>query len=164
MASARTIIRMVAMQEESPAKVLRKVNNILIADMPSARFVTLVYAVIDANRKMISIANAGHHNPVIKSDKRIHSPVIEVGLPLGIIEYDYKEYNLQMNSNDKLFLYSDGVPEAMNSKEELFDDERIAESLMKNGSNVDSLYQDVKKFTGNIPLSDDLTIVMIESE
>jgi len=163
MASARTIIRMVAMQEESPAKVLRKVNNILIADMPSALFVTLVYAVIDANRKMISIANAGHHNPVIKSDKRIHSPVIEVGLPLGIIEYDYKEYNLQMNSNDKLFLYSDGVPEAMNSKEELFDDERIVESLMKNGSNVDSLYQDVKKFTGNIPLSDDLTIVLIEA-
>lgn len=164
MASARTIIRMIATQEESPANVLKKVNSILIADMPSARFITLIYAVIDTESKMISLANAGHHNPLIYSESSISSPVIEVGLPLGIKEYDYKEYNFSISKSDKLFLFSDGVPEAMNSKKELFEDERIAQSLIKTGANVESLYNDVKLFTGNIPLSDDLTIVMIEAD
>jgi sigma-B regulation protein RsbU (phosphoserine phosphatase) len=68
-----------------------------------------------------------------------------------------------MNSGDKIFLYSDGVTEAMNIRKEMFGEQRLIQSLQKPFSNITSLYNDVKTFTGNIPLSDDMTIVMIEA-
>ena len=163
MASARTIIRMIALQEDSPAKVLKKVNEILTVDLPVNRFITLIYGVIDPVSKVITLANAGHHLPVISFDDKVSSLTMESGLPLGIIEHDYKEYNFTMKSGDKIFLYSDGVPEAMNTKKEMFEERRLLKSLQKPISNVNTLYNDVKSFTGNIPLSDDLTIVMIEA-
>ena len=163
MASARTIIRMIALQEESPAKVLKKVNDILTLDLPVNRFITLIYGVIDPVSKVITIANAGHHLPVISFNNEVNFLTMESGLPLGIKEHDYIEYNFSMKSGDKIFLYSDGVPEAMNIKNEMFEDHRLLQSLQKPFSNVSTLYNDVKTFTGNIPLSDDLTIMMIET-
>ncbi|MDZ7624876.1 MAG: GAF domain-containing SpoIIE family protein phosphatase [Ignavibacteriaceae bacterium] len=163
MASARTIIRMISLQEESPAKVLKKVNDILTIDLPVNRFITLIYGVIDPVSKVITIANAGHHLPVISFDNKVSFLSMESGLPLGIKEHNYKEYNFSMKSGDKIFLYSDGVSEAMNTKKEMFEEHRLLQSLRKPLSTVNTLYNDVKTFTGNIPLSDDLTIVMIEA-
>ena len=162
MASARTIIRMIAVQEESPAKVLTKVNEILTADLPSSRFITLVYVVIDPVSKTVTMANAGHQHPVLCADNKVENIMMESGLPLGIKIFDYKEYSCQMNSGDRIFLYSDGVTEAMDVNKNMFGEERIIQSLKNPNSNVESLYKDVKSFVRNIPLSDDLTIVMIE--
>jgi sigma-B regulation protein RsbU (phosphoserine phosphatase) len=163
MSSARTIIRMVTMQEKSPAEVLRKVNEILTGDIPPARFITMVYAVIDPETQKITVANAGHHYPVIYSDKTAEYLIMEAGLPLGIKTHYYREYNFTLHPGNKLFLYSDGVPEAMNSKKEFFGEKRLASSLKKQDANVKSLFNDVKNFVGETNLSDDLTIVMIES-
>lgn len=163
MASARTIIRMIALQEESPAKLLNKVNEILTLDLPVNRFITLIYGVIDPVSKVITIANAGHLPPATFFDSKVSFLSMESGLPLGIKRHDYKEYSFTMKTGDKIFLYSDGVPEAMNNKKEMFEEQRLLQSLAKPYSNVNTLYDDVKSFTGNIPLSDDLTIVMIEN-
>ena len=163
MASARTIIRMIAVQEESPAKVLTKVNEILTADLPLSRFITLVYVVVDPVSKIVTMANAGHQLPVFWADNKVENIVMESGLPLGIKNFEYKEYSYPINSGDKIFLYSDGVTEAMDVNKNMFGEERIIQSLKNPSSNVKSLYSNVKSFTGNIPLSDDLTIVMIEA-
>jgi sigma-B regulation protein RsbU (phosphoserine phosphatase) len=88
---------------------------------------------------------------------------MEAGLPLGIKTHYYREYNFTLHPGNKLFLYSDGVPEAMNSKKEFFGEKRLASSLKKQDANVKSLFNDVKNFVGETNLSDDLTIVMIES-
>lgn len=163
MASARTIIRMIALQEESPAELMKKVNHILTADLPIARFITLIYVVIDPVSKTISMANAGHQHPVFCSDNKVDHIVMDSGIPLGIKEFSYKEYSFPMNSGEKIFLFSDGVTEAMDRKQDLFGEERILNSLKKQRSNIDTLYSDVKAFINGIPLSDDLTIVMIEA-
>ena len=163
MSSARTILRMFAQQEESPAMLLKKVNSVLITDLPVSRFITLVYAVIDPVSKVVTIANAGHHLPVFCSDDGVNFVSMDAGLPLGIKEHDYKEYSLKLKSGYKIFLYSDGVSEAMNLKKEMFESERLLISLRKPLSNIDTLFYDVKSFVENIPLSDDLTIVMIEA-
>ena len=162
MSSTRTIIRMIAMQEESPAKVLRKVNEILTVDIPPSRFITMVYAVIDPESRKVTIANAGHHHPIISTDKTAEYLIIEAELPLGIKSHHYKEYEFTLETGNKLFFYSDGVPEAMNAQKEFFGDERLVASLNKQDANVSSLYNDVKNFVGDTKLSDDLTIVMIE--
>jgi sigma-B regulation protein RsbU (phosphoserine phosphatase) len=88
---------------------------------------------------------------------------MESGLPLGIMDHNYKEYSFHVNSGEKIFLFSDGVTEAMDSKNNLFGEERIIESLKNQQSNVETLYRDVKTFVQSNPLSDDLTIVMIEA-
>jgi len=163
MSSTRTIIRMVAMQEESPAKVLRKVNEILTGDIPPSRFITMVYAIIDPETRNVMVANAGHHHPVIFSDKTAEYLIMEAGLPLGIKSHHYKEYEFSLEPGNKLFIYSDGVPEAMNSKNEFFGDERLVASLNKQDADVGSLFSDVKRYVGETNLSDDLTIVMIEA-
>lgn len=163
MTSARTIIRMIAVQEESPGKVLTKVNDILKADLPSSRFITLIYAVIDPVSKIVTMANAGHQHPVLCSDSKVENVVMESGLPLGIKNFEYKEHIYLMNPTDKIFLYSDGVSEAMDANKNMFGEERIIQSLKNPNSNENSLYNDVKSFIRNIPLSDDLTIVMIEA-
>ena len=163
MSSARMIMRMIATQEESPAKVLQKVNSILAADMPAAKFITLVYAVVDPKSKSMTIANAGHLNPALSKKNELRFLVTERGLPLGIKDYPYKENKILLNKDDKLYLYSDGVSEAMNAKREMFEDKRIIESLGKPNANYKTLYLDVKNFIGENPPNDDLTIVMIES-
>lgn len=164
MASARTIIRMIAEQEESPAAVLTKVNKVLTADLPLGRFITLVYAVIDPVSRVVTMANAGHQHPVYCSNELVENIVMEAGLPLGIKEHEYKEYSFSMNSGEKIFLYSDGVTEAMDRYKNMFGEKRVIESLKNPGSNEQTLYSDVKTFTNNISLSDDLTIVMVEAE
>lgn len=163
MASARAIIRMIAVQEESPAKVLTKVNEILTADLPLSRFITLIYVNIDPVSKIVTMANAGHQYPVLCSKSKVENIIMESGLPLGIKNIEYKEYSHQINSGDKIFLFSDGVTEAMDVNKNMFGEERIIQSLKNPNSNEKSLYNDVKSFIKNIPLSDDLTIVMIEA-
>jgi len=163
MASARTIIRMIALQEESPAKVLSRVNEILTVDLPLSRFITLVYAVVDPITKLVTLANAGHHPPVLYSVDGTEFIKLHSGLPLGIKVNTYSDKIIKMKPGEKLFLYSDGVPEAMNYKKDMFGQERLLQSLKKSVSTEKTLYADIKSFTNNIALSDDLTIVMIES-
>jgi len=161
MSSARMIMRMIATQEESPAKVMQKVNNILAADMPATKFITLVYVVVDPDTRSLTIANAGHPDPVLSSNSGSEFLVTERGLPLGIKDYPFKENKIKMSKSDKLFLYSDGVSEAMNSKYEMFENKRILESLRKPDADYKTLYSDVKNFIGKNPPNDDLTIVML---
>ena len=163
MSSARMIMRMIATQEESPAKVLQKVNNILAADMPAAKFITLVYVVVDPDTRSFTIANAGHPDPVLSSNSGSEFLVTERGLPLGIKDYPFKENKIKMSKSDRLFLYSDGVSEAMNSKREMFENKRILESLGKPDADYKTLYNDVKNFIGKNPPNDDLTIVMLDA-
>jgi len=153
---------MIAMQEESPAKLLQKVNELLTPDIPSSRFITMVYAVVDPATREVTIANAGHPHPVLYSNCEAKFLKTKSGLPLGIKEFPYPEYNLTMEKGNKLFLYSDGVSEAMNSQNEMFDDERLLVSLKKNNASYETLYQDVKTFIAGNPPSDDLTIVSLE--
>jgi|GEM_PF-257077 sigma-B regulation protein RsbU (phosphoserine phosphatase) len=163
MSSARTVIRMIGIEEESPARLLSKVNKILTDELPCSRFITLVYAIINPSTRSITIASAGHSIPLLTSDDGVYHLKINSGLPLGIKEFDYTDNCYTMKKGEKLFLYSDGVTEAMNSKQELYGEDRMVASLSKSGSDINSLSKDVKKFIAGHQHSDDLTIVMIES-
>lgn len=163
MSSARTVIRMLGSEEESPSELLKKVNKILVSDLPSSRFITLVYAVIDARTGRVNIASAGHTPPVLSSVNYAGFLDINSGLPLGIKEFDYGENSITMKKGERLLLYSDGITEAMNSNNELFDDHRLISSLRNPGANINTIYNDVKKFIAGSKQSDDLTMVMIES-
>ena len=162
MSSARTIFRVIAASEDSPSKVLSKVNEYLIGDLPPTRFITMIYLVIDPETKSIKMANAGHMWPIQKSKNSVNQLKHEAGFPLGIQKEDYKEYEIKIETGDKLILYSDGVSEAANRQEQFFDEEMIYSSLRKDSAGLQTIYNDLKTFVGTAEQSDDITLVEIE--
>ena len=162
MSSARTIFRVIAATEESPSNVLKKVNEYLIQDLPSTRFITMIYLIINPGTGSIVMSNAGHMWPIHKSGKFVNQVKYDTGFPLGIQKDDYRDYNITMNPGDKLFLYSDGVSEAINTDEKFFDEEKIYTSLQKDEADLNTLFGDLKTFAGRAKQNDDITIVEIE--
>ncbi len=164
MSSARTIFRVIASSEDSPSKVLSKVNEYLIGDLPPTRFITMIYLVIDPESGIITMANAGHMWPIHKSGGSVNQLNHEAGFPLGIQKEDYKEYEIKIESGEKLILYSDGVSEAVNRQEQFFDEKMIYTSLQKNSAGLCTIYNDLKSFVGTAEQNDDITLVEIEKK
>jgi sigma-B regulation protein RsbU (phosphoserine phosphatase) len=90
------------------------------------------------------------------------------GIPLGYLEdFNYEKYSLKLQPGEMLFFYTDGVSEAMDSNENEFSESRLEKSLSGfNGSPLEELMlgviSDVKKFTGGIAQSDDITILAVK--
>jgi len=163
MSSTRSILRMFAEKGLPPGEVLTQVNKILIEDFPKTKFVTMIYAILDPKNNSITIANAGHLSPLLISNNEIKILDTDYGLPLGLVDRPYFESNIEFKNGNKLLLYSDGVTEAMNSKNEEYGQERIISHLKQTDSSMQTLLEDVRSFTAGHPASDDITILMITS-
>jgi sigma-B regulation protein RsbU (phosphoserine phosphatase) len=163
MSSTRSILRLHAMQGLSPGETLSKVNNILLTDFPSARFVTLVYAVVDPSERKVTFANAGHLYPLFVNSHGAEFLETDAGLPLGIMPSEFSEREIEMDAGSRLFLYTDGVTEANNSALDEYGTDRLLDHATRPSSDVTSLLKDVSKFTAGYPSSDDVTVVMVEA-
>ncbi len=164
MSSARTVFRVIASTEDSPSRVLSKVNEFLISDLPPSRFITMIYLVIDPESGRITMSNAGHMWPIHKSGSSITQLQHEAGFPLGIQKEDYAEHEIRIEAGDKLILYSDGVSEAANRQEHFFDEKMIYTSLQKDSAGLCTIYDDLKSFVGSAEQNDDITLVEIEKK
>jgi sigma-B regulation protein RsbU (phosphoserine phosphatase) len=163
MSSARSVLRLHAKYGISPGEVLTRVNRILLSDFPAASFVTLVYAVIDPASRVVQIANAGHLPPVVTDGSGAHFVETNSGFPLGIMDCEYTMAEIEMPSNSRLFLYTDGITEAANATDEEYGAGRVLEHLADEKSTADSLLDDVNRFATGIPATDDVTVVMLVS-
>lgn len=163
MSSTRSILRLVANQSLSPGDVLKKVNDLLINDFPTSKFVTMIYAVLDPINKNIIIANAGHLLPIINQERNPVLVETNSGLPLGIAPFDYTDMKISLQKGDRLFFYSDGITEAMNKSNEEFGTERFLKVLKDNKANINSIIKEVQEFTGGNSQSDDITLLIIEA-
>lgn len=164
MSSARSVLRMHAQRYLSPGKVLAEVNKVLISDFPSARFVTLIYALVDPVSSTITFANAGHVYPLLVDADGPRFIETDSGMPLGLMECEYSERRIKMDKGSKLFLYTDGITEAVNAAEEEYGDERIRVHVSEESSSVLSLLGDVAKFTAGVAATDDVTVVTLAAK
>lgn len=166
---SKILIQNIAMMGNSPAEVLRFVNNQLCMDNHEDMFVTVWYGCLDLETGVLEAANAGHEYPIFKyPDGRFELMKNKHGLVIGAMEgARYKSYELQMEPGSKLFLYTDGVPEATNANNELFGTDRLVQTLREKETgtpkeilaHVDSV---VKDFVKDAPQFDDLTMLCIE--
>ena len=161
MSSTRSVLRMHAAQGLSPREVLSEVNRFLVDDFPANRFVTLIYAVVDPAKRKITFANAGHLPPVFIDSSGARFLEADAGLPLGIMECQFSEHEIELTAGSRIFFYSDGITEAVNSSLEEYGLNRIAEHVTNHSATVKSLLGDVDEFTSGYPKSDDATVVMI---
>jgi len=163
MSSTRSILRLLAEDGLPPGEVLRRINRTLLKDLPAARFVTMIYAVLDTAHRRLVFANAGHPYPLLVDSAGGRFLPTEAGFPLGIRDGPFAEREVQLPAGSRLVLYSDGLSEATSPAEEEYGTARIRQHFDAESATVESLLDDVRGFVSGSPASDDLTVVMIRA-
>ena len=169
MAIARTLIQSHSSKESSPSKIMVRVNDDLSKDNPKNMFVTLIIAIMNIRTGHVRYANAGHNLPIILSpDSDCHYVQGVSGPVAGAMEgLPYKELSMDLSPGDALFIYTDGITEAMNINQELFSDDRLLNDIRQaETTEVENLVkiirQRVVEFVDGAPQSDDITMLMLK--
>jgi sigma-B regulation protein RsbU (phosphoserine phosphatase) len=165
MARLGSDLRTLAFTETGAASVLTRLNEVLAERSRRGMFATLLYLELDVKRGTATMVNAGHLPPVVKrADKRVEKLAGAGGPPLGIVPgMRFGQETVTLGPGDIVVLYTDGIIEAMNGKEELYGPERFETVVSRapdDPAAVQSAVLDsVNRFTGLTPQHDDLTLV-----
>jgi phosphoserine phosphatase RsbU/P len=162
MSATRGMLRSLAEASCTPAEVLSKLNRLLVEDFPAGRFVTMVYAVLDPEKRTITFANAGHLPPLLITDSGSRFLPTERGLPLGLGFGDFSETELEFPKGSRLVFYSDGITEAANSEEEEYGSQRLQNHVQRPDASAQSLLEDVRSFANSTGLCDDATVIFLK--
>jgi len=169
MAMTRTIIRTISKTGLTSNQCMSDANDLVCAESIDSMFVTVFYGIIDIKTGEIEYANAGHCPPYILRNDGSLEKIDSLGnLVLGIFEgMPYKSGKIKLNKGEELFIFTDGVPEAMNIKDELYKESRL-EDLLKTLHNKplneinSTVVASVKEFAGEAEQSDDITTLTIK--
>jgi len=145
-----------------------RLNKLIYKSSPSDKFITFFIAVLDSKSGELDIVNAGH-NPIFLLRQNGSLEKLDAGgVGLGMFDFGipYTGQKSIINSGDKLFLYTDGIPEAMNENEEEYSDEKMIFFFKSHSENtaeefISALVKDVKGYTGAAPQSDDITALYL---
>ncbi len=149
-------------------QMVKSINEYLAENTPTNRFITLFIAELDPQTGIINYINAGHNPPLVgRADGKVEQ-LESGGFPLGIMPMaDYEVGQFQLASSEALVIYSDGVSEAVNIKDEEFGMERlskvVSENLQKSASGLrDKVEFALSSFTQTAPANDDITLVIVK--
>jgi serine phosphatase RsbU (regulator of sigma subunit) len=172
MANLRNLTRFSASQGGGPMNVLKRVNAAAFPDLKGESFVTLLYGELNLSTRELVFVSAGH-DPILwsKASGGVEG-VRAKGMPIGVAEpedFDFivAESRLTLAKGDTLFLYTDGVTEAMNGKHEQFGREALDKAVAGAkgaGATLDAVLQAVKRHVAGIEASDDLTALALHAE
>jgi serine phosphatase RsbU (regulator of sigma subunit) len=155
-----------ASESSSPEEVLERVNETLLARIPSNMFVTCFYAILDPKRASLTYANAGHDLPYLRRRGGDCEELRATGMPLGLMSgMRYEEKEIVLDAGDSALFYSDGLVEAHDPKGEMFGFPRLRELLSQRDeerSLVDFMLEELYSFTGEgWEQEDDITLVAL---
>ncbi|MBI1798412.1 MAG: SpoIIE family protein phosphatase [Candidatus Eisenbacteria bacterium] len=167
MSNMQASLRAFCNGRHSIPEALRHLNRSVTRSATAGKFITLFYAELDPAAGRLSFSNAGHNPPLLRRrDGSVE--MLEVGgLPLGIFEEsDFQIGNTPLHAGDALLLYSDGIPEAFDTRDEVFGDERLMELWRTEGQRppdafIELLLSEVARFRGSASQSDDMTVVVL---
>ena len=166
MMRAKTAIGNSARVGKSPSEILYEVNNNLCDGNDAEMFVTAWIGIVDLETGILTCANAGHEYPVLCRAGSDYELIKDKhGLVLAAMENAVMtEYTLELKPGDRIFVYTDGVPEAINKEEKAYGTTRLVEKLnsVKNASQEETLaavYRDIVGFAGEAEQFDDITMI-----
>ena len=164
MAVTRSLFRSLSVHEESPLRIITAMNKSLSEMNDDNMFVTFFCGVLDLPSGKLRYCNAGHNPPLVFTN-RIYPLPVRPNLPLGLdSDMEFDEQERQLEYDDALFLYTDGLSEAENINHVLFGMNRMIEVLKVKRdaqSHMDAMVKAVTDFVGDAPQSDDLTMLFI---
>ncbi len=166
---SKSLLKSFANMGKSAAEVLERANDSLCADNKMDMFVTAWLGILEISTGKLVAANAGHEYPVIgRSGRRFEIIKDKHGLVMGGMEgMAYKEYELDLSPGDKLFLYTDGIPEATNSDKNMFGTDLMLKALNADTEAspekvLDNVRQAVDDFVKDAEQFDDITMLCLE--
>jgi sigma-B regulation protein RsbU (phosphoserine phosphatase) len=165
MAKLGSDLRTLAFTEKDPASALGTLNTLLAERSRRGMFATLLYIELESETGRLTTCNAGHLPPLVKkADGSVIKLATAGGSPLGILAgMQFGQESAMLDHGDTIVLYTDGIIEAMNAREELYGYERFETLVRTSTADPDGLrtaiINDVNHFTGLSPQHDDMTLV-----
>ena len=169
MAVSNTLLRSVAMATETTNECMDEVNRLLCKASVNSMFVTMFYGILNHKTGDIDFTNAGH-NPayILHEDGTVEKVKQFPNFVAGGIEgFVYKNNTTHLNPGEAIVLYTDGVTEAFNEKDEPFGEERLEDSLAElyyedAKTIIEEVHNDLGEFIGDTTQSDDITMLVIK--
>jgi len=167
MSNLQATLRGQALFTNSAGQCMTNANKLIYRSTDEQKFATLFYGILDYNSDTFDFSNAGHDPPYLINKKETIR-LSKGGTVLGFLDnYEYEEDSVKLNSGDTIVMYSDGITEALNEKDEEFGEERLLSIINKNINKksieiIAEVIKSVKSFAQDMPQSDDITIVVIK--
>jgi sigma-B regulation protein RsbU (phosphoserine phosphatase) len=168
MAVTRTLVEGIAKQGLSPAECLKYANQVLGDKGEAGVFVTLFYGILHTGTGVLEFGLGGHNPPYrISSDGSVQPIAEPGGAVVGLIpECCYETGRLQLEKGDSIFLFTDGVTEAMDAGLKFFGERRLKEILSAHAGDapkelVRAVLQAVKEYTATMQQADDITALAV---
>jgi sigma-B regulation protein RsbU (phosphoserine phosphatase) len=144
------------------------INDLISENITDGKFITFFWGLLDGNTKTITYVNAGHNQPLLIRDGKIKR-LDKGGMILGVMKtmIPYSVETIQLQSNDVIVLYTDGISEAMNDKGEEFSEKRLEQLVLLTAENsaqdiLIKIQKEVQYFAAGTAQSDDLTLVVLK--
>ena len=165
----KVLLNSATVNYKTPSEILTSINNQICKKNTTNMFITVWLGILNLRTGKLIYSNAGHEDPVIyRKGANFQVEKTTHGIAVGAFEdYMYKDNEMTLKKGDKLFLYTDGIPEATNNKNEMFGIERMVNSLNNNFNKdmadiLKNVKKDVDKFANGAVQFDDLTMLGIE--
>jgi serine phosphatase RsbU (regulator of sigma subunit) len=176
MATTRTMLRASAQRLDSPGEVLKRVNDVIVRDIPPNMFITCLYAILEIKSGVLRYANAGHDLPYRRRSTSHGAggagggaeELRATGMPLGLLPgMSYEEKEIILQRGDTVLFYSDGLVEAHDPHREMFGFPRLQGLVGAHRSDgpslVNFLLTELRRFTGQEwEQEDDITLVTLD--
>ena len=169
MASVRASLRAYAQDLYDMEEVLERVNAMMHRDTTDAEFATLWYGVLDPETRRLTYANAGHE-PALLLRRGTIIPLSEGGMIIGVLpDQTYDKGIIDLQPDDALLIFTDGLPDAMNHEGQRFGKARLTDAFrqaadMSPGDAINHILWEMRRFTGIRRAHDDTSIVVIRIE
>ena len=169
MMTAKTIIKDLAESGMSVNEIFTRANEKLCENNESGMFVTAWMGILDLTTGKLQFANAGHNPPLLRrASGDFEYLKTRAGFVLaGMDGVRYRAGELTLTNGDRLFLYTDGVPEATNAENKLYGEDRLRAFMNQNRSTeavalLSALKSNIDEFVGEAPQFDDITMLMFD--
>jgi serine phosphatase RsbU (regulator of sigma subunit) len=175
-AMMRALVETYRNMAKHPGKLMKRINQKfcqMLNQHPDSIFTTADFLYIDLLSRQFRFASAGHHVPLLVNRQKnycrpLHIDEDQVGLPLGILEKsEYGSAEGTIDGGDMLLVYTDGLFEVFNDREDVFGQARLNETISRHADKApadmfDAILREVRKFSGNGGFQDDVCLVAVE--
>jgi sigma-B regulation protein RsbU (phosphoserine phosphatase) len=168
MANTQATLRDQTHVSTSASDCMVRTNNLLFQSTSPEKFVTLFYGVLDFEKHQLSYSNAGHEQPFFDEGGTTFLRLGTGGLVLGIVEdYPFQEETVSFRPGGVLVIYSDGISDALNDREERFGEEKLSAVIRNHHRESASAIKEaildaVRSHVGGAPTYDDMTLVLVK--
>ena len=162
----QVIIKQLIKHETDPSKVLCSLNNQLSVNNSESMFITIWLGIYNKSSKKIIFSNAGHNPPLIKENGEFKYLDIDTGLVLGIME-DFGYVKEEITLTNELVLYTDGITDANNNRNEMYGEDRLLKFFNEFKSDegpIIPLLKDISEFTEDAQQYDDMTLLYLKDK